>query len=141
MRTKRMKATRIGSRLLSLTIALLCFAGAIEAKKDKPEATEPFALIAGTVFRPPGLALAGAAVVISPESTESGNGKLKKIEAVTDARGEWAVRVAPVPADWRVHVKMNGYRPEQRSVSVKGEQRIDLSIILEPAAQSKEATQ
>ena len=79
MRMKRMKATRIGSRLLSLAIALLWFAGVIQAKKDKPEATQPFALIAGTVFRPPGLALAGVTVVISPESTESGNGKLKKI--------------------------------------------------------------
>ena len=60
--------------------------------------------------------------------------KLKKAEAVTDARGEFAVRVPAVPAKWRVDVKVNGYRPEQRSVSVEGEQRVDLSIILEPAA-------
>ena len=60
---------------------------------------------------------------------------------VTDARGEWVVRVPPVPAKWRVDVKIKGYRPEQRSVSVTGEQRIDLSIILEPARQPQEATQ
>ena len=65
--------------------------------------------------------------------------KLKKAEAVTNFRGEWAVRVPPVPAQWRVDVKHSGYRPEQRTVSVEGEQRFDLSIVLEPIHPPKEA--
>jgi len=114
---------------------------AFGAKKEKrKEASEPFALIAGTVYRPPGFALSGVAVVVAPE-TESNNDKLKKAETVTNTRGEFAVRVPPVPAKWRVDVKMNGYRPEQKSVSVEGEQRVDLSFILEAAGKPKETTQ
>jgi hypothetical protein len=86
--------------------------------------------------------LAGAQVVVAPEQPEASGVKLKRTEAVTNGRGEWAIRVPSVPAKWRVDVKTNGYRPEQRSVSVEGEQRLELSIILEPANPlPKEATQ
>ena len=128
--------------MLALAAIVLCTPGGLFAKKEKArDASAPFAMIAGTVYRPPGFAMPGAEVIITPEATESGGGKVKKVETVTDARGEWVVRVPPVPAKWRVDVKIKGYRPEQRSVSVTGEQRIDLSIILEPARQPQEATQ
>jgi hypothetical protein len=125
-------------------LALLSPSLSAADKKDKrkSEAAAPFALISGTVYRPPGFALPGAQVVVAPEQPEAGGAKLKKTEAVTNGRGEWAIRVPPVPAKWRVDVKSNGYRPEQRSVSVEGEQRLELSIILEPAnSLPKEATQ
>lgn len=76
---------------------------------------------------------------MSPEQPETSGVKLKKIQAFSDARGEWAVRVPPVPAKWRVDVKIDGYLPAQRTVSVKGEQRVDLSIVLDPALPAKEA--
>jgi hypothetical protein len=78
-------------------------------------------------------------VVIAPEQADSDGVKLKKSEVVTNFRGEWAVRVPPVPAKWRVDVRSNGYRPEQKSVTVEGEQRLDLSITLEPSKPPKEA--
>jgi hypothetical protein len=140
--TKRTKPTRIGSRFIIIAAVLVCSAfAAFGAKKDKPENAPAYALIAGTVYRPPGFALPGVKVVVEPEQAESHGAKLKKTEAVTDSRGEWAVRVPPVPAKWRIDVKVNGYRPEQRSVSVEGEQRVDSSIVLEPTRPSKEATQ
>ena len=118
----------------------LCSPVAIAARKDKSkDASAPFALIAGTVYKPPGFSLPGAEVTVSPEQPEAGGIKLKKSQAVTDARGEFAVRVPAVPAKWRVDVKMNGYRPGQKSVSVEGEQRVDLSIILDPSGATKEA--
>lgn len=139
----RTKKTRIGSRLAAFAIAtLFCAPAPVVAKKEKSKDSQAvFALIAGTIYRPPGFALPGVEVKLVPESSESQNVKLKKAEAVTDARGEFAVRVPAVPAKWRVDVKVNGYRLEQRSVSVTGEQRVDLSIILEPAGQPKEGTQ
>jgi hypothetical protein len=122
--------------------ALFCAPAPVAAQKQKSkESQAAFALIAGTVYRPPGFALPGVELKFVPELSESQNVKLKKAEAVTDARGEFAVRVPAVPAKWRVDVKVNGYRLEQRSVSVTGEQRVDLSIILEPAGQPKEGTQ
>jgi hypothetical protein len=128
-----------------LPVCLVAFGGIFyhpvlsAAKKEKSKnAVAPFALIAGTVYRPPGFALPGVEVAVTPEQSEVDGTKLKKTQAVTDARGEWAIRVPPVPAKWRVNVKIDGYRPEQRSVSVEGEQRVDLSITLEPARPSKE---
>jgi hypothetical protein len=117
----------------------LCVSVASAEKKNKAKAQVAFALIAGTVYRPPGFALPGAAVVISPEKPEVNGIKLRKEQVSTDARGEWAIRVPPVPATWRVDVKIEGYRPEQKSVSVDGEQRVDVSIVLEPANPTKEA--
>jgi hypothetical protein len=150
MRTKKKKRTRkrtsgnsFRARRLLIAIAflvtLLCPA-AFSAKKEKQKvAAAPFALIAGTVFRPPGFALPGAQVVIVPETPEVNGTKLKKVDAITNFRGEWALRVPPVPAKWRVDVKSSGYLPQQRIVGVEGEQRIDLSIVLEPARPPKEA--
>jgi hypothetical protein len=150
MRTKRKKRTKkrtSGSnpcsiRLLiaiAFLLTLLCPA-ALPAQKEKQKvAAAPFALIAGTVYRPPGFALAGAEVEIMPETAEVNGVKLKKVEAVTNSRGEWAIRVPPVPAKWRVDVKISGFRPQQKFVSVEGDQRFDLSIVLEPAHPPKEA--
>jgi hypothetical protein len=143
MRTKT-KLTRIGSSLLIVAGTLLLSTSvAFAAKKDKPKAAPPaFALIAGTVYRPPGFALPGVEVKLQPEQSEVNGVKLKKIDTATDARGEWAVRVPPVPSKWRVDVKVSGYRAEQRTVSVEGEQRVDLSIILDPSGgPPKEAKQ
>jgi hypothetical protein len=150
MRTKRKKRTRkktngsnlVPGRLLiaiAFLVTLLCPA-ALSQKKDKQKsASVPFALIAGTVYRPPGFALPGVEVIIAPEQPDVNGVKLKKAETVTNFRGEFAVRVPPVPARWRVDVKTNGYRPEQRSVSIEGEQRFDLSFVLEPVHPPKEA--
>lgn len=124
---------------VAFLVALLCPA-ALSAKKEKQKsANAPFALIAGTVYRPPGFALPGAEVAIVPELPESNGVKLKKVDAVTNFRGEWAIRVPPVPAKWQVDVKSSGYLPQQRSVTIEGEQRIDLSVVLEPAHPRKEA--
>jgi Carboxypeptidase regulatory-like domain len=129
----------VGAILLS---SMLCSPAALFARKEKgKDAPAAYALIAGTVYRPPGFAIAGAEVVVTPEQPQAGGVKLKKMEAVSDARGEWAVRVPPVLANWRVDVKRNGYRPDQRSASVEGEQRVDLSIVLEPVSQSGEGKQ
>ena len=89
-------------------------------------------LIAGTTFRPPGFALPGSRVRIEPRGTESGGVRLKPAESVTDSRGEFAVRVPVVPMEWTVRVHADGYHPQARTVSVDGEQRVDLSFVLEP---------
>jgi hypothetical protein len=140
----RTRTATIGSSW-TLSVSLIFLWGVFSnpvlsaAKKEKSKnGVAPYALIAGTVYRPPGFALPGVEVVVSPEQPEVNGTKLKKAQAVTDVRGEWAIRVPPVPAKWQVNVKIDGYRPEQRSVSVEGEQRVDLSITLEPAHPTKE---
>jgi hypothetical protein len=126
--------TKTGSRLSSAGLVLLVLLAvpALSAKKPKKtsEASQPFAMIAGTVFRPPGFALPGAVIQIEPESES----KSKKVKTVSDSRGEFAVRVPPVPMKYTVTVTSNGYQAQQRTVAIEGEQRKDLSIQLEPEA-------
>lgn len=128
--TKRTK-TRTGSSFLA-ALLLLTGAGAGHGKDKK--ASVPYAIIAGTTFRPPGFALPGAKSRIAPESSSSGRTKLKSAEVQTDARGEFALRVPVVPMKWTVHVQANGYESQAKSVSIDGEQRVDLSFQLQPAA-------
>ena len=127
-----MKRTRTGSSLLLVLLALTGLALPAPGYKDR-RAPEAFAVIAGTAFRPPGFALPGAKVKIAPGSATAGGVKLKAIEAITDSRGEFAVRVPVVPMTWTINVQGSGYVAQSRTVSVEGEQRFDLSFQLEPA--------
>ena len=129
---KRKTRTTIGSKVASLVLALLAMLvapAAAEKKSKKPSATsEAFSVIAGTVYRPPGFALAGAEIEITPDI----EGKPKKIKAYSDARGEFALRVPIVPMRYKIDVKSTGYLPQQQSVAIEGEQRKDLTFRLEP---------
>ncbi len=130
-----MRKTTTGSKLLpvaGLIIALLSVAPSWAKKKEK-SAAEPFAVIAGTAYRPPGLSLPGVRVRVRPGQTETPSAtKLKPAETQTDTRGEFAIRVPAVPAKWSVDVSASGYQPQSKSVSIEGEQRLDLSFVLEP---------
>jgi hypothetical protein len=107
-------------------------APAFPRKKEKEKPAAAFALIAGTTFRAPGFALPGSRVRVEPRAPESSGVRLKAVEVLTDSRGEFALRVPVVPMEWTVHVQVNGYHPQIRTVRVDGEQRVDLSFILEP---------
>jgi hypothetical protein len=93
----------------------------------------PHALVAGTVFRDPGFALPGAEVWIERLPLPAGSPvKLARWRAVSDARGEFAVRVPPEPASYRVTVSAKGFRGESRQVDVTGEQRFEVTFNLQP---------
>ena len=70
---------------------------------------------------------------VEPVRGEHGGVRLKAADAVTDSRGEFALRVPTVPMDWVVHVQANEYQPQRRTVHVDGEQRVDVSFVLKPA--------
>ena len=134
MTRKKKVRTTSGSNLARLILALFVLlvapAGAEKKPKKPSAASEAFSVIAGTVYRPPGFALPGAEIEVTPET----EGKPKKMKAVSDVRGEFALRVPVVPMKYKVDVKGNGYLPQQQTVAIEGEQRRDLSFRLEPAA-------
>jgi hypothetical protein len=134
MRKMRTRTTT-GSKLAGLLLALLvvCAEPAVVAEKKpkKPsEASQPYSVIFGTVFRPPGFALPGAEIEIVPEAET----KSKKLKTTSDSRGEFALRVPPVPMKYKVDVKRSGYQPQEQSVAIEGEQQKALTFQLEPAA-------
>ena len=138
MRTRptRKTKTKIGSRRACLAACAALIATSFPtgaADKKKPE---PYALIAGTIYRPPGFALPAAEIRIAAENAPP-EMKLKKIKELTDARGEFAVRVPPVPVRYRVDVSAKGYQPATRTVAVETEDRYDLSIVLEPVPSNR----
>lgn len=118
---------RIGSSLV------LLMALSLPAIAEKKKNIEPYALVAGTVFREPGFALPGAEVTVTsnPEEGQAA-AKVKKMQALSDARGEFAFRVPPVTMRYTVRVTAKGYHPEEKSVSVSGEQRADATFELRP---------
>jgi Carboxypeptidase regulatory-like domain len=122
---RRTKRTRIGSNGL---LGLVLCAVALCAQK---RADTAYALLAGTVFDQRGFSVAGASVVL----TADGPSKLKKQEATTDARGEFAFRVPPGKTTWRLRVSRKGFENIEKTGEIDGEGRKDVTIEL--SAESK----
>jgi hypothetical protein len=101
-------------------------------KDKKPPAS--YAVVAGTVFRDSGFSLPGAEVELAAGGQSQEAPKFKKMKTVSDARGEFAFRVPPVPRDYRVTVKAAGYQVQEKPVSVPGEARVDVFFRLAPAS-------
>lgn len=91
--------------------------------------TEVYSVVAGTVFRDPGYALADAKVVLAAAADP----KEKKIqEAMTNYRGEFAFRVPAREVKYVVKASMKGYRPDQKEAAVSGGERVDVNLVLVP---------
>ena len=96
------------------------------AAGQKPAKQESYSIVAGTVFRPPGFALAGAEVSLKPEK-----GKVQR--AVANTRGEFAFRVPSKFASYTVRVKADGFAAMEKATEIGIDQRIDLAFELQPA--------
>jgi hypothetical protein len=120
----------LGSRILFL--CLLCTLGA--AASGKKKASEPYALVGGTVFREPGFALPGAQVTLSVAG-EPGEPNIKKLTAISDSRGEFVFRVPISARRYLVQVTHKGYSAQQKELAVEGEQRVDATFTLSPESQ------
>jgi len=127
--TTRMTTTTIGDRrgVLALLFAPLAFAA---DKKPKPKQLR--SVVAGTVFRDPGFAVAGAEVELIENRTDGK--KPKTLKTVTDSRGEFAFTVPPVEAKFRVKASAKGLQPEEKETASSPGVRMDVYFSLKPAA-------
>ena len=100
-------------RSVALLGSVLLMAPWATAEKKK---TAPQAVIAGGVFQDTGGSLPGVKVVVVSESDPR-----DKREAVTDRRGEFAVRV-PGGARYRVVASAKGFETQEKTVeAIEGE--------------------
>lgn len=127
---------RAAARFVRALVWVCCFmsvAGVLQftvaaKKRDKQE---PFALIAGTVFREPGFALPGAEVSLKPTPEGPSKVKVKSAKMTSSPRGEFAFRVPAEPMRYTVSVKARGFREQSKPVSVTGDERVDVFFSLE----------
>jgi uncharacterized GH25 family protein len=111
-----------------MTTALLGCALLLGAA-DKNEA--PHAVVAGTVFRENGFSLPGATVTLTVKDAPGvPKTKTKKLQSVSDSRGEFAFRVPPGAGTYVVRASLKGFQPVEKEASVSGEERVEVTIML-----------
>lgn len=128
---------RNGSRAIALSIltlaagVFLLFAGTAIAGKKKEKPLDTYSVVAGTVFREPGLALPEADVTLAMAGDEASK-KIKKLSFSTNTRGEFAFRLPAVKGSYVVTASAKGFRKQQKTVEVQPEERVDVTFMLSP---------
>jgi hypothetical protein len=105
---------------------LLCTVTATAGAKKKRTA-EPQALVSGTVFHGSGRSLPGAKVTVVDEE-----GKLKRARAVTDRRGEFAIRVPAGRSRYRVTAQAKGFQSQEKTVEIYESEKVAVNFQLPP---------
>ncbi len=119
----------------SVLLALFGPLALVAAGGGKKKSADLYAIIGGSVFRDPGFALRGAEVSLEPEKPAVNGYKLKPQKALSDARGEYAFRVAPIEAKYIIKVSAEGMKGESKVAETRGgEERIDVTFNLLPAS-------
>ena len=119
------KKRNISAALLLAASTLLMGAG---KKNAMPEA---YGLIGVSVYHEPGLALREAEVTLMPAPAEGETPvKMKKLQGTTDSRGEYVFRVPATTATYKVAARAQGYRSEEKIVTVHGEERAEVTFML-----------
>jgi hypothetical protein len=135
MKKKRKPRKRIGISLSLVGALLLLALLPLAAAPKKKPVLEAYALLSGSVFNDSGFALPDADVTIAPEAAqttpEALTKKTKPMEAVSDARGEFVVRVPPGPASYIVAVHAKGYQSQRKSVAINDQERVEVTFQLE----------
>ena len=91
----------------------------------------PHAVVAGTVFRENGFSLPGAAVTLAVKDAAGvPKKKIKKLQSVSDRRGEFAFRVPAGAGTYIVEAFMKGFQSVEKEASVSGEERVEVTLVL-----------
>ena len=115
-------------------LALLClWAGVLAVSAATGEKNAAYAVVEGTVFHEPGLALPDAKVVLQIRDQP----KSKKQETVTNYRGEFQFHVPATAAVYVVKTTMKGFHPDQKEAAVaggapSGQERVTINLVLSP---------
>ncbi len=116
----------------SISLLILAVAFALPTLGDKKKAPEQYFLVAGTVFRENGFSLPNAEVVVIPDPPpDTPRPKVKKLETVSDSRGEFAFRLPIDSMRYNISVSAKGFRNEHKTVTVEGQEgRLDVTFQL-----------
>jgi hypothetical protein len=129
---KMRKRRKRRKKRIGISLLLLAAVFTLPAPADKKKAAEPYFLVAGTVFREPGFALPNAEVVLVPDPPpDAPRTKIKKLQSVSDARGEFAFRVPTTAMRYIIKVSAKGFQSDEKPVTVEGQEgRLDVTFQL-----------
>lgn len=97
---------------------------------DKKAPAEP-SIVAGTVFREPGFALADAEVKLFVKAAPEGVKVLKVQKTRSNFRGEYSFNVPAAKAEYVIRVKAPGFVPHEKFVVLGGDpERIEIYVTL-----------
>lgn len=97
----------------------------LEGKEKEPE---PFALLVGTCTNDEGFSLPGATIRVEMQSNEGKHGKVKKWQTLSDARGEFALRLPPGRHTFLVYGSRAGFASAQGTVSFAQDERQNIIL-------------
>ena len=80
------------------------------------------------------MSLPGARIEIVPAGELQGARKFKRLEAVSDSRGEFAFRVPVEEMTYKLTASAVGYIPKEKTTQAAGEVRVDVFFRLEAAS-------
>ena len=117
-------------RFFSVPAAILLLSACALAGGQKNAA---YAVVEGSVFHDPGLALPHAKVVLQLRDDP----KSKKREVTASERGEFEFRVPATAAVYVVKATMKGFQPDQKEAAiaggaVSGQERVTVNLVLSP---------
>ena len=125
-------AVRFGLRFAPIALAVLACVLTLQGAKKKT-VPEGYSMVAGSVFNAAGYAIPDADVVLIPDpQADSAPLKVRKLQAVCDSRGEFAFRVPPGAMHYILSASAKGYRTARKPVVVQGEERVDVTLQLDP---------
>ena len=128
-RKKRKKRSKVAAirRCLPLLVAAALIMGASTLEAASKRDRSATALIAGTVFQSSGHLLRGAKVeVVAQDDAKT------KHRAVSDLRGDFAIRVSAGRRTYIVTATAKGFQPQQKLIEVYEDEKVRTNLILSP---------
>ena len=131
MKTRRTKKTRLRSFLVPALVVTVPWACLFAQKKASKN--EPYAIVAGTVFRDPGFAQPGASVVLALKSAPG-----KKLQQqISSPRGEFSFRVPAGPNTYLVTAALKGFQTAREEIEIQGQEQMNATLLLIPESKEK----
>lgn len=132
-RPSPMRATqRAGSLAVILTV-LFSTPGALPAEREKEK---PYVLLRGTVFTADGLALPGVLLTIKVKDSRKA-----KWRAVSDRRGEFAVRLPVGRQTYEVSTQSKQHENQTKTVDIDEQEGVSVIFRLSPREEKGEKNQ
>src|ERR1700730_9475313 len=121
--TTKMRMRRKSKSAAVLLLPTLCRAQLLLGQAKQK--AEPYAVVAGTVFRDPGFAQPGASVALALKSAPA-----KKLQhQISSPRGEFSCRVPPGPNAYLVTATLKGFKTARGEVEIQGQEQINATLL------------